>query len=186
MNSQEWVEKFFIYCNDNGLKPWEYDYKRFYAEDSDTSSSMELWLKYKMNEIDEPVDNSINKELGSVFEYIGKQRKDPDKVNFPIYQLFGWQDHPNDIIRGDSMNSFKTTFTMAIILSTNKDSVYESIGIRPTDYLSDKYDLLLKDDNVLEFEKIKKNAYAVMRYAGLNHTFGNFMPLNYKLNIFTQ
>lgn len=120
MNSENWVKQFLKYCDEDNIKPWKFDFKRFYTDDENKSSSVELWLKYRLNELDEPkLDNSINQKLKDVFLYLhqNNQQKDPDKVGFPIYKVLDWQKESTDVVRGDSMNSFKTTFTKDIISS---------------------------------------------------------------------
>lgn len=185
MNSEDWVKQFFKYCDVNNIKPWEFDFKRFYTDDDDKSSPIELWLKYRLNELDEPqFDNSINQKLKDIFIYLrpNKQQKDPDKVGFPIYDVLNWQKESTDVVRGDSMNSFKTTFTKDIVSSEGYEEVYKQVGIDASKYLDEQYDILLKDKNYLQFKIIKDNEDEVEKFAQLTHSIGNFTVLPYKIN----
>lgn len=185
MNSEDWVKRFLKYCDDNKIEPWKHDFKNFYTNDNDESSSLELWLKYRLDELDDPqLDNEINKKLGDVFTDLrrSKQQKDPDKVGFPIYDVLNWQKEITDVGRGDSMNSFKTTFTKDIVSSENYKKVYKLIGIDAEEKLDEQYDVLLKDKNYLQFQIIKDNNVEIEEFARLTHSIGNFTVLPYKIN----
>lgn len=185
MDSKEWVKNFFEYCENNDISPWKLDFKRFYTDDEDESSSIELWLKYRLNKIDEPqLDNSLNEKLDGVFRLLRQygQQKDPDKVGFPIYDVLGWQKTPDDEVRGESMNSFKTTFTKDIVSTEDYRKIYKRIKIDVNGFLDKQYDVLLKDKNYLQFKIINENESEIEKFACLTHTIGNFIVLPYKIN----
>ena len=183
MISGNFVKLWLTYCDDQGIKPWEFDFKFFYKDDADTSSAIELWLKYRLNVLHKlRLNNSVNQVLKDEINKLSlSDIVDPDKLAFPIYKALNWQENPDDIVRGDSMNSFKATFTQDIMKSQNRKAAYRQIQIDINEYLDKQYDVLLKNKNYLAFEIVHNNQ--VEQFAKLTHTVGNFTVLPYEFNV---
>lgn len=153
---------------------WDWDFKECYGsinEDSEISS----FLKYKLGLL---VDNhhslKYTKQFGN--KYIGRHG-DCDKEAYPMYKSLNWQINFEDSIRGETMNSFTTTFHQAIMLSGNKNEVYEEIGINKNQFLNKQYEILLKGNNYKKFSSIEDNLKEFEKFAKLTHTIGNFTVL---------
>lgn len=186
MDHQAWLIRFFKYCETNQINPWEFDFKRFYTTDDDQSTPLELWLKYRMAVLDAPqLDNSINKQLKDVFSQLAikSHQTDPDKVALPFYTVLNWQKDAAAVTRGETMNSFKTTFTQALVKSKDYHKTLAAIQINPNKQLDQQYAILLKDTNYQQFQLIQAHQSAIERYAQLTHSIGNFTVLPYQLNI---
>ncbi|WEV52373.1 hypothetical protein [Bifidobacterium sp. ESL0704] len=122
--SKAWVKRWLRYCAKQGIRPWEFDFKRCYTNEEKVSN-LQLELQYKYTNLfnNKSKDNkdfheevdciSVNNNQEKEYDPIDKQR-DCDKRASYIYQVFGWQTDITDSIRGDTMNSFKTTFTRLV------------------------------------------------------------------------
>lgn len=153
---------------------WDWDFKKCYGS-IDPNSGISNFLKYKLGLL---VDNSHPLKYTKVYgnKYIGRHG-DCDKEAYPMYKFLEWQNNFEDSIRGETMNSFTTTFHQAIMLSSNKDDVYKEIGINENQYLNKQYEILLKDNNYKIFSCIKDNLKEFEEFAKLTHTIGNFTVL---------
>lgn len=172
MNEKEWISLWIEECAKEGIVPWKWDFKRSYSHK--TFSPITFLLKYKNHELT---------EIGK-FNTTGKTGKDGDCdiEPFPIYRLLNWQKNPADIIRGETMNSFITTFNQAILCSNNKKEVYAAIAIDSTKYLSEQQELLYRDNHFQKFELIEKNLDDFTQFANQTHTIGNFTVLPHWMN----
>lgn len=188
MDTKQWVKSLMNYCEQNHMSLWEFDFKSFYKSDDDNYSPIATWLRYRNNDIQYPkLNNQLNQVFGenSVFNQLPQnQQFDPDKVAFPIYHLLGWQNLPQDNVRGDSMNSFKTTFTQAILKSNNRDKIYNKIHINKNEFLDQQYAQLITDDNYSQFTVISELQSELTKFAELTHSIGNFIVLPYEFNCF--
>ena len=104
-DKRETVIKWLEYCHKKQRKPWLWDFKNCYT-DSLPKDSITAFLKYK---------NGKSKDT-TIFCITGKKGSsaDCDKEANGLYQVLGWQNLAKDIIRGETMNSFLTTFNRAI------------------------------------------------------------------------
>lgn len=167
MEHQEVID-WLRYCDENNIKPWEWDFKNCYS-DTLTPDSITNFLKYKNAELTNPTTFRVTKLIGKY--------ADSDKEAFYLYKLLGWQESQDSIIRGETINSFSTTFTKAIMKSSNRDQVYKEIGINPKKYLNEQYTILYYHENYQKFDIIAKNTDNFGRFAELTHTIGNFTVL---------
>jgi len=90
--------------------------------------------------------------------------------------MLGWQNSVKDIIRGESMNSFITTFNEAIKDSSDYGTLSKVLGIKEKErHIS--YSTLYQSQNYLIFDNIQNNLDDFQKFATLTHTIGNFTVL---------
>lgn len=155
MEHQEVID-WLKYCDENSIKPWDWDFKN-YSLSPLPNDSITAFLKYKQLPDNEGIDC--------------------DKAAFYLYKLLGWQESQYSIIRGETINSFSTTFTRAIRKSSNRDQVYKEIGIDPKKYLNKQYTILYYNENYQKFDIMNQNKDNFEKFAELTHTIGNFTVL---------
>ncbi|NGZ77495.1 hypothetical protein [Saccharibacillus alkalitolerans] len=175
MDSKAWIEEWFKNCTAFEVKPWEWDFKQSYIESPipKDRSRIALLLEYKSNQLTEI---GISNSTGNT-----RSKADCDKEAYPVYRsLWGLDDYK--VIRGETMNSFITTFHHGIFESKNKDIVYRSIGISEKKYFTDQYDKLIADDNFKKFEIIQRHITELEKFAALTHCIGNFTILPHWMN----
>lgn len=108
----QWVTEWLDYCEKNTIKPWKFDFKMAYLDDVQPiigdGSSLSLEIAYKYT-------NLLNGKH-SRFNITGKtgRNSDTDKEPFHIYRVLGWQNNIGDSVRGETINSFATTFTQLL------------------------------------------------------------------------
>ncbi|MES1037529.1 hypothetical protein [Bacillus pumilus] len=115
MKGNTWVEGWFEKCEELKIKPWEWDFKQSYIKEPipKDKSSIELILDYKSRTLKEIGICNVTKKTG--------RKADCDKEPFYIYQLLWSTDYKPEpksqhnldrynLIRGETMNSFITTF----------------------------------------------------------------------------
>ncbi|MDN4638224.1 hypothetical protein QCD73_17060 [Bacillus sp. PsM16] len=115
MNGNTWIEGWFEKCEELEIKPWEWDFKQSYIKEPipKDKSSIELILDYKSRTLKEIGICNVTKRRG--------RDADCDKEPFYIYQLLWSTDYEPksesqlyldryNLIRGETMNSFITTF----------------------------------------------------------------------------
>lgn len=168
--SENWVEKWFIECERLKIKPWEWDFKQCYMKDeiSVEMSRIALMLTYKNENLTEIGAFNTTKKAG--------KSADCDKEPKHIYSML-WPLDQYGVIRGESMNSFVTTFNESIKQSTNKKEVYSRIHLDDNKGLSHQYGILQSNDNFIKFELIQKNLQEFETFARRTHTIGNFTVL---------
>ncbi|SPS07506.1 hypothetical protein [Latilactobacillus sakei] len=204
MDTKEWVKTWLESCDQNGILPWRFDFKQFYMEEvfpiADTLDNMphfEAWLKYKYTDL---LNNGKSNAFTDALERVQENKKivsDPDKVAFPIYNVLGWQTTDADAIRGESMNSFRTTLTPCITSSTHSSSPFSAENEKTFKSMSSevfKLDEILKKwasngdvANIKKFQINKENQLRIERhettinllnemekFALLTHSIGNF------------
>ena len=147
----EWLN----YCDQNNIKPWLWDFKN-YSLSPFQNDSITAFLKYK----ELPKNEGI----------------DCDKAAFYLYNILGWQNTTEDIIRGETMNSFITTFNEAIKDSSDYYTIANRLGKKPRDRHI-PYSTLYQNQNYLKFDIIQKNIKEFELFAILTHTIGNFTVL---------
>lgn len=170
------VEQLFDHCQARQEKPWKWDFKKCYCDESsiDRTSPITNMLKYKNFEFKEKTAFNASGRAGA--------SADCDKEAFPIYKELGWQQDQQNIIRGETMNTFITTFHQALFNSSNKDEVYTEIGIDKEQQLSKQKSIIYLNQNYKKFDLISKNYAAFERFATMSHTFGNFTVLPHWMN----
>ena len=151
INVIDWLN----YCDENNIKPWLWDFKN-YSLSPFQNDSITAFLKYK----ELPKNEGI----------------DCDKAAFYLYQMLGWQNSVKDIIRGETMNSFITTFNEAIKDSSDYYTIANRLGKEPRDRHI-PYSTLYQNQNYLKFDIIQKNIKEFELFAILTHTIGNFTVL---------
>lgn len=191
----DWLEE----CDRTQKEPWLWDFKNCYKippskdskpkdsepKDSEpkdllSEDSITAFLRYKNGEFKDTTRFCITGKKGS--------RADCDKEAIGLYQVLGWQNSAKDIIRGETMNSFLTTFKCALALeqSSDCDTQSDKLVIKSGKKLpfSDLYD---KDKNIEEqpymaFDVVESNQDAFRKFAKLTHTIGNFTVLPHWMN----
>lgn len=151
INVIDWLN----YCDENNIKPWLWDFKN-YSLSPFQNDSITAFLKYK----ELPKNEGI----------------DCDKAAFYLYNILGWQNTTEDIIRGETMNSFITTFNEAIKDSSDYYTIANRLGKKPRDRHI-PYSTLYQNQNYLKFDIIQKNIKEFELFAILTHTIGNFTVL---------
>lgn len=202
MDTKEWVKTWLKSCDQNGVLPWWFDFKRFYTKDifsmvdsEDTMTHLELWMKYEYTtELNNKQPNVFTESLKGKYAE-NEKLKDPDKVAFPIYNVLGWQTTGTDVICGESMNSFRTTLTPC--LTSSSSSPFSAENKKTFKSMSSevfKLDEILKKwasngdvANIKKFHINKENQLRIERhettinllnemekFALLTHSIGNF------------
>ena len=143
------------YCDANNIQHWLWDFKN-YSLSPFQNDSITAFLKYK----ELPKNEGI----------------DCDKAAFYLYNILGWQNTTEDIIRGETMNSFITTFNEAIKDSSDYYTIANRLGKEPRDRHI-PYSTLYQNQNYLMFDNIQNNLDDFQKFATLTHTIGNFTVL---------
>ena len=185
-DKRETVIKWLEYCHKRQRKPWLWDFKNCYT-DSLPKDSITAFLKYKNGK---PKDTTRNGESKGTTRFCitGKKgsRADCDKEAIGLYQVLGWQNSAKDIIRGETMNSFLTTFKCALEQSSDCDTQSDKLVIKSGKKLpfSDLYDEKknIKEQPYMAFDVVKNNRPAFQTFAKLTHTIGNFTVLPHWMN----
>lgn len=167
------IIEFFTYCDENNIKPWLWDFKNCYSNNL-TQDNITNMLKYKNGELVEITKFNITKKIG--------RSADCDKEAIYFYKVLGWLNSEYDILKGETINSFKTTFTQTIINSFRYKNIYGNIGINLNEYLDQQYPILYNNQNFTKFEIINNNLDSFQLFATLTHTIGNFTILPYWMN----
>ncbi|WP_010651669.1 hypothetical protein [Oceanobacillus massiliensis] len=187
--AENWVRNWLKYCDNKNIAPWEFDFKQCYLED-DIEDKSNLWLElaYKYTNLlsEKNTNFNVTKNTGA--------NADCDKEAFYIYHVLGWQKEINDSVRGDSMNSFATTFTPLLLVNKTPFSIENNktwnddfSGV-PNIYTELKY--WVKNDTVRNIEKFHFNTENLRRikngitsthllneieqFAQSTHSIGNF------------
>lgn len=105
--AQNWVKKWLRYCEKNDIYPWKFDFKQCFLKDEIKNTKfaknrIKLFQYYK--------SKSFKPELNKFNLIQNVKNPDCDKEAFPFYKVLGWQKSINNPIRGDTINSFATTF----------------------------------------------------------------------------
>ncbi|HEM3726621.1 TPA: hypothetical protein U1D16_002059 [Streptococcus suis] len=166
------IIKWLNYCDSQNIKPWLWDFKNCYSDDLSTNNLCNI-LKYKSYELIKTTEFCVT----------GKSGKDADcdKEAFYLYNILGWQNTTEDIIRGETMNSFITTFNEAIKDSSDYYTIANRLGKKPRDRHI-PYSTLYQNQNYLKFDIIQKNIKEFELFAKLTHTIGNFTVLPHWMN----
>ena len=152
INVIDWLN----YCDENNIKPWLWDFKN-YSLSPFQNDSITAFLKYK----ELPKNEGI----------------DCDKAALFLYKVLGWQHSESDIIRGETINSYITTFTQAITKDPNYEEICEKIGVNLNEHLNKQYPILYHNKSYQKFETIQRNIKEFELFAILTHTIGNFTVL---------
>ena len=152
INVIDWLN----YCDENNIKPWLWDFKN-YSLSPFQNDSITAFLKYK----ELPKNEGI----------------DCDKAALFLYKVLGWQHSESDIIRGETINSYITTFTQAITNDPNYKEICKKIGVNLNEYLNKQYPILYHNKSYQKFETIQRNIKEFELFAILTHTIGNFTVL---------
>ena len=152
INVIDWLN----YCDENNIKPWLWDFKN-YSLSPFQNDSITAFLKYK----ELPKNEGI----------------DCDKAALFLYKVLGWQHSESDIIRGETINSYITTFTQAITKDPNYEEICEKIGVNLNEHLNKQYPILCHNKSYQKFETIQRNIKEFELFAILTHTIGNFTVL---------
>lgn len=170
------VEEFLKTCDENNEKPWEWDFKKSYYNKKkfDKLTSLEKVLRYKNYDLNEINQFNISNKTG--------KNADCDKEAFPIYKLLGWQIEQHDILRGEAMNSFFTTFRQGLQKSNNRNKILDELKIKSPFYPASHLNTLIDAHNYKKFDIIKNNFSEFEKFAVLTHTIGNFTVLPHWMN----
>lgn len=195
-DERETVIKWLEECDRTKKEPWLWDFKNCYkvpeseeslseeslsedslseeslSEDSLSEDSITAFLKYKNGEFKDTTIFNITEKAG--FD------ADCDKEAIELYKVLGWQNSATDVIRGETMNSFLTTFNRAIRQSSNYKTLTKTLGI--DNRKKERYSKLCKDQNYRQFDIIENNRPAFQTFATLTHTIGNFTVLPHWMN----
>ena len=185
----EWLEE----CDRIQEKPWLWDFKNCYkvppSKDSEpkdsepkdllSKDSITAFLKYKNGGFkDNTSDFNLTKNTGF--------NADCDKEAIRLYKVLGWQNSDTAITRGETMNSFLTTFKCALEQSSDYDTQSDKLGIKSGKKLpySNLYDEKknIKEQPYMAFDVVKNNRPAFQTFATLTHTIGNFTVLPHWMN----
>lgn len=208
---RERVKKWLEYCDDNNIKPWEFDFKHVDGEDwlanGENSSFADCIIKGDVAEYD---TSNLRLEIAYKSDYYHENSKDKhveilpcakgdcDKKASPMYDVLDWQ--KSEVLGPDTMNSFQTTLTFLIHdsspFSENNKQVWSKDLFK--DPIPDLYAELVtwgKTDKVIENLKIFINSHykndegsatvflsELETFAGLTHSIGNFTILPYQIN----
>ena len=171
----KWLEE----CDRAKKEPWLWDFKNCYI-DSLPEDNITAFLKYKDGEFkDNTSDFNITEKAGI--------DADCDKEAIELYKVLGWQNSATDVIRGETMNSFLTTFNRAIWRSSNYNTLIKELGINNRkDYYSipdqPNNNNQPQVPNYQRFDIINPNLPAFQTFATLTHTIGNFTVLPHWMN----
>lgn len=171
----KWLEE----CDRTKKEPWLWDFKNCYI-DSLPEDNITAFLKYKDGEFkDNTSDFNITEKAGI--------DADCDKEAIELYKVLGWQNSATDVIRGETMNSFLTTFNRAIWRSSNYNTLIKELGINNRkDYYSipdqPNNNNQPQVPNYQRFDIINPNLPAFQTFATLTHTIGNFTVLPHWMN----
>ena len=185
-DERETVIKWLEYCHKKQRKPWLWDFKNCYT-DSLPKDSITAFLKYKNGKSKDTTRNGESKGT-TRFCITGKKgsRADCDKEAIGLYQVLGWQNSAKDIIRGETMNSFLTTFKCALEQSSDCDTQSDKLLIKSVKKLHFSYlydeKKNIKDQPYMAFDVVKNNRPAFQTFAKLTHTIGNFTVLPHWMN----
>ncbi|VNA61150.1 Uncharacterised protein [Streptococcus pneumoniae] len=149
MKHQEVID-WLKYCDENNIKPWEWDFKN-HSLSPLPNDSITAFLKYRQLPENEGIDC--------------------DKAAFFLYKCLGWQESQDSTIRGETMNSFITIFKEAIGNSSNFDEESTKLGITKKKI---PISVLCEHQNYLKFETIQNNLENFKLFARTTHTIGNF------------
>ena len=181
------VIKWLEYCDAKQIKPWEWDFKYCYT-DSLPKDNITAFLKYKNGEYKDTTRNGESKGT-TRFCITGKKgsKADCDKEAIRLYKVLGWQNSATDVIRGETMNSFLTTFNIAIRKSSKSKALTKELGINNRkDYYAMPDQPNNKNQpqvpNYQRFDIVHNNLPAFQTFATLTHTIGNFTVLPYWIN----
>ena len=92
MEHQEVID-WLRYCDENNIKPWEWDFKNCYSDDLNKESKIRNVLKYKNGELVTPTIFCTTKQVGS--------NADCDKEADFLYEMLLWNTSESNIIRGE-------------------------------------------------------------------------------------
>ena len=177
-DERETVIKWLEYCHKYQLKPWLWDFKRCYTN-SLSEDSITAFLKYKDGEFKDTTIFNITEKAGI--------DADCDKEAIELYKVLGWQNSATDVIRGETMNSFLTTFNIAIRKSSKSKALTKELGINNRkDYYAMPDQPNNKNQpqvpNYQRFDIVHNNLPAFQTFATLTHTIGNFTVLPHWMN----
>lgn len=192
-DERETVIKWLEECDRTQKEPWLWDFKNCYKvpqsedslskdslpKDSLSKDSITAFLKYKDGEFKDTTIFNITEKAG--FD------ADCDKEAIGLYQVLGWQNSATDVIRGETMNSFLTTFNRAIRRSSKYNTLIKELGINNRkDYYAMPDQPNNKNQpqipNYQRFDIVHNNLPAFQTFATLTHTIGNFTVLPYWMN----
>lgn len=192
-DERETVIKWLEECDRTQKEPWLWDFKNCYKvpqsedslskdslpKDSLSKDSITAFLKYKDGEFKDTTIFNITEKAG--FD------ADCDKEAIGLYQVLGWQNSATDVIRGETMNSFLTTFNRAIRRSSKYNTLIKELGINNRkDYYAMPDQPNNKNQpqipNYQRFDIVHNNLPAFQTFATLTHTIGNFTVLPHWMN----
>lgn len=172
MKGNTWIEGWFEKCEELEIKPWEWDFKQSYIKEpiSKNTSPIRLMLEYKIGKLKEVGISNNTGKTGS--------KADCDKEPFRIYNaLWG----TGKVIRGETMNSFITTFNHSILKSSYSVEEFEKIGILIDKSLTKQYAKLISND-LNKFDWIADRMEEFKKFATSTHSIGNFTVLPHWMN----
>ncbi|MGX7012969.1 hypothetical protein [Vagococcus silagei] len=185
---EAWVKNWLLYCDEKNIVPWEFDFKQCYLKNDiqASDSSLMLELDYLSNHLSER-----NKKLHPFAKENDKPHCDREPVY--IYDLLDWNPQEIENLRGDCMNSFKTTFNR--LLAVNKSPFSKENEVTWQEVFSEipKLDKWYSEAKMSDIEKFYFNKHnlerlekekttinllqEIKRFSKLTHSIGNFIVL---------
>lgn len=195
-DAKKWVSDWLFKCQERQELPWEFDFKRFFLPPDTQQYQMEFCndpLKFQLAYKFGLLPNRTYKQ-----KFSNKEFSECDKIASPIYQVLGWHTSPDDHeVGGDTMNSFKTTFTRLLSTSSKVSPFYDknektwNYFYRETPRLDAeliRWGLGISPISLKSFPAFQLNQYRlstdnthtdllreITRFATLTETIGNFI-----------
>lgn len=174
-----YVTSWLTFCCDQKVNPWDFNFIKY-----NLKFNSEDILNVLMDYLISKPKFTINK-----FNHKGNMAAtgnvDCDKKAFPIYKVLGWQEIPDAPIRGDTINSFRTTFKKLLQQDyATRTNIFGDKATNTAEKLkswvqNNSVEKELKQFSFYHNENLITN---IKLFAVLTHSIGNFTVLPYGIN----